>query len=86
MRCSNHRLKIEEGRRFMSISIENRACPDPFCNGGIEDETHFLLSCKIFNEVRKKFSDFVFEKYPNVKLLDKGDLFNWLMIDEDIEV
>ena len=28
----------------------------------------------------------MFEKYPNVKLLDKRDLFNCLMINEDIKV
>ena len=70
----------------MSIPIENRACPNPSCNGDVEDESHFLLSCKIYNEVRKRFQRFVFGRYPNVKSLDKRDLFNWLMIGEDIEV
>ena len=58
----------------MSIPVENRAFPNPFCNG--EDEPHFLLSCKVYNEVRKKFLDFVFEKYPNVKLLDIKEIFS----------
>ena len=70
----------------MSIPIENRACPNPSYSGDVEDETHFLLSCKIYNGVRKNLIDFVFEKYPNVKLLDKGDLLNWLMSYEDKEV
>ena len=47
----------------MSIPIESRAaCPNPSCNGDAEDETHFLLSCKIYNEVRNEFLDFVFDK------------------------
>ena len=71
----------------MSIPKGNRAFPNPSCNGNVEDKPpHFLLSCRIYNEVRKKFLDFVFEKYPNVKLLDTRNLFNWLMINEDIEV
>ena len=55
-----------------------------FCNGNHEDETYFPLSCKIYNEFRKKVLDFVFEKFSNVKLLDKGDLFNWQKVCADM--
>ena len=41
---------------------------------------------QIYNKVTKKFLNLVFEKYADVKLSDKGDLFNWLMINEDTEV
>ena len=85
LRCSNHRLKIEEGR-FMSIPQENRICPNPSCNGDVEDEIHFLLSCGIYTEIRKKFLNFVIDKSQNVKLLDKANLFNWLMITEDTQI
>ena len=34
------------------------------------------ISCKIYDEIRRNFSEFVFEKSPNVKLLEKRDLFN----------
>ena len=85
LRCSNHRLKIEEGR-FMSIPQENRICPNPSGNGDVEDEIHFLLSCGIYTEIRKKFLNFVIDKSQNVKLLDKANLFNWLMITEDTQI
>ena len=44
----------------MSIGRENRACLNPSCNGDVEQENHFLLSCKIDNEVRKKFLRLLF--------------------------
>ena len=55
-----------------------------FCNGDDEDETHFLLSRKIYNEFRKIVPDFVFEKFSNIKLLDKGDPFNWRKVCADM--
>ena len=55
-----------------------------FCNGDDEDETHFLLSRKIYNVFRKKIPDIVFEKFSNIKLLDKGDPFNWRKVCADI--
>ena len=34
----------------------------------------------------KKFLNFVIDKSQNVKLLDKANLFNWLMITEDTQI
>ena len=67
-------------------SHKKTICPNPFCNGDVEDEIHFLLSCGIYTEIRKKFLNFVIDKSQNVKLLDKANLFNWLMITEDTQI
>ena len=54
LRVSSHRLEIEVGRwtRPNRIPIEQRKCR--ICNM-IEDEFHFLLECKSYNQIRKKY-------------------------------
>lgn len=52
LRCSSHRLAIEEGR-FRNIPRENRKCI--FCNMNVvEDEYHFVLVCQHYREIRNK--------------------------------
>ena len=52
MRLSNHVLNIEKGRHN-GLAIFERECK--LCPGNIvEDEMHFLLSCKTLNILREK--------------------------------
>ena len=48
-RLSNHTLMIEKGRH-LKLERNRRVCP--FCPGEIEDELHFLISCKNFKAHR----------------------------------
>ncbi len=50
-RLSNHRLRIETGRRDKLPKWE-RFCP--FCPGEVEDEYHFLFSCSSYQYLRQR--------------------------------
>ena len=49
--CSHH-LKIETGR-WARIDVEDRLCE---CGGGIQDESHVLLSCPKTEHIRAQFN------------------------------
>ena len=53
LRCSSHCLEIEKGRH------KNTEDKDRICNmctdGAIEDEDHFLLKCKSYEQLRRKY-------------------------------
>ena len=51
LRCSNHSLMIEQGR-YSKLEVAERLCKK--CNK-VEDEIHFLIECKLYDNVRKKF-------------------------------
>ena len=51
LRCSNHSLLIEQGR-YSKLEVAERLCKK--CNK-VEDEIHFLIECKLYDSVRKKF-------------------------------
>ena len=51
LRLSNHSLLIETGRHC-KIERQLRFCP--FCPTMIEDETHFLVQCPTYKEMRDK--------------------------------
>ena len=60
-RCSNHDLNIEIGRRF-KIPIADRICI--FCINVsnitiIEDEYHFLCICKLYQNIRNKYVNYL---------------------------
>jgi len=55
IRISAHSLMIERGRYF-NINKNERHCP--ICKTGqVEDENHFILKCKRFEQIRLKFYD-----------------------------
>ena len=54
LKCSDHALEIEKGRHKEKPRHE-RICT--LChNGQIEDEEHFLFSCRIYNTLRVKYN------------------------------
>ena len=75
-RLSNYTLMIEKGRH-KNIEKNQRFCP--FCPNMIEDEVHFLLDCKRFENCRKIFLENICaitrEPLPREKTL----LFTYLM-------
>lgn len=60
-RISDHRLQIEKGR-YLKLPREQRICTT--CET-IEDEKHFLLYCKINENLRNTFFDDISFKIPN---------------------
>ena len=51
LRCSNHSLLIEQGR-YSKLEVAEYPCKK--CNK-VEDEIHFLIECKLYDSVGKKF-------------------------------
>ena len=62
LRCSSHRLAIEEGR-YRNIERSNRICK--FCNmNQVETEYHFLLVCPFYNSLREKYIKRYYRTWP----------------------
>lgn len=61
-RLSNHDLMIEKGRH-RKMNRNTRFCP--FCPTKIEDETHFLLKCHMYDNLRVKLFEYVKEVLPD---------------------
>ena len=51
-RTSSHKLEVEMGR-YINIPRNKRKCK--FCRSVIEDEYHFLMSCQLYQDLRKTF-------------------------------
>ena len=79
-RIGAHKLEIEKGRHY-NIDVEKRICK--LCNDGVEDETHFLLTCKSLSNIRDPFLNNIKEKYKNIELLDNNPMFIWLLSNEE---
>ena len=62
LRCSCHVLKIETGRR-RKLNIEDRVC-DMCGDGYVEDEYHFVLICRFFEELRLKYIPVQYRSQP----------------------
>ncbi len=54
LRLSSHSLNVETGRHRKLVR-EDRICT--LCRNGVEDETHFLITCPFYKDVRNKFSE-----------------------------
>ena len=65
LRVSSHRLSVESGRwhRPNIIPYDQRICP--FCKI-IEDEFHFVLECKCFNDLRSRYIKRYYWKHPSM--------------------
>ena len=53
-RMSSHNLHIEEGR-FTSTSREDRICS--LCRKDVEDETHFLIKCPVYEDLKHHLTE-----------------------------
>ena len=81
LRLSNHRLNIEVGRH-KKIAKHLRFCP--FCPIHLEDEIHFLLECKTFQNHRSKFINTILDitgDFPSLSIIDK---FRVIMTKKEI--
>jgi hypothetical protein len=62
-RIHAHSLKIENGR-YLNIDRQERICD--FCNDScIEDEFHFTLKCKTYDDMGKKYIKPYYWKKPS---------------------
>ena len=85
-RISAHTLEIETGRHMkQKIPVYERICKR--CNSKeIEDEIHFLLSCKFNNTLRKTHLQWLFDKFTFLYNMTREQQFIWLMSNPEEEV
>ena len=74
-------LNIEIGR-YRNLAREERVCP--FCLDAIEDETHAMLNCDIYSDIR----DPLFRKAQNLthdfNLLSDADKMKFLFSNQEL--
>ena len=65
LRLSSHRLCVETGRwqKPCKIPYEDRKCT--FCNL-LEDEFHFILECKVYNDLRRSIIPRYYRQHPSM--------------------
>jgi len=51
-RCGTAPIRLETGR-FENLPVEDRTCP--LCQNGVESETHVLLYCPIYTDIRSEY-------------------------------
>lgn len=75
-RCGVAPLRIETGR-YENIPLENRVCFN--CKDLVEDETHALLICPLYNDERKHILEICLNFYPDFNMLCDSTKFNLLL-------
>ena len=82
IRLSNHDLMIEKGWH-QGQQINQRNCP--FCPENLlEDESHFLLTCKTFTLLRDKLFSEATQSFPRFNYFSKEKQLKILLCDENI--
>ena len=78
IRCSNHALEIEKGRHTRpKTPREARLCK--ICeNGEVEDETHFLLYCEVYQNLRETYDIHFDNIYDLLNTNEQIQLANYL--------
>ena len=77
LRASTRVLEIERGRYTRpKASLTERLCP--FCNV-VEDEQHFLLICKIYDQERNRMFSKISRKYENICEIESRSAFKFLL-------
>ena len=83
LHCSDHRLRIEVGRRD-NLPVEDRTC---FCNkSSIEDEQHFLTTCPKYHSLRNELYEKIDKSVINFKLLTPEQKFIYMMSCENLQI
>ena len=86
LRMSAHNLQIETGR-FSKNKTPRDERFWPYCKTlntlAVEDEIHFLLTCSLFNEERKRFLVVIHIIFPSTALLNDFNMYIWLRSQDD---
>ena len=80
-RTSSHKLSIESGR-YQNISRQQRLCE--YCNSNeVEDEHHFSISCKYYEQQRNDFHDILQNIFNIQANLQSTDYLQKIMSSND---
>ena len=82
LRIGNHRLEIELGRH-KNIKAADQICK--ICKDEVEDETHFLVKCKNFENIRNPYLETIYTLCPNLKTCNNENICFWIMGCENPE-
>ena len=78
---SNHTLMIEKGRHMRpQIECNNRKCFH--CKGKIENESHFVISCLLYNTELKSLFQICGENSLHLETMDDEQKFTFIMSNE----
>ena len=82
LRASSHYVLEKERGMYTRVKtpITERLCP--FCNV-IEDEQHFLLTCKIYDQERNRMFSKISTKYENICEIESRSAFKFLLTSDD---
>ena len=84
LRCSNHNLRIETGRRD-NTHPELRYCR--VCNTQeVEDEHHFLVECRTYDQHRKKLLETAENEVKSFITVNPKQKFIYLLSTENIKL
>ena len=83
-RCSDHRLRIETGRRE-GIPPESRICQ--YCDGGaVEDEIHFLTTCSNYEQLRLQLFEHIEKDVKPFVSLSPEEKCIFILSTENLQV
>ena len=69
---------IERGRHIRpKLNLEERICP--VCQEGVEDEKHFLVICKFYEELRKPLLEHCVRVTPQLESYSEEEQFVAIM-------
>ena len=75
-------LHIETGH-YRRTPVEQRLCQ--FCNNNsVEDESHFILQCPVYDHLRLGLFEYVYEVVPNFYSLNDSEKLCIILSHQDI--
>ena len=82
LRCGVAPLHIETGR-YCRTPVEQRLCQ--FCySNSVEDESHFILQCPVYDHLRLSLFEYVYEVVPNFYSLNDSEKLCIILSHQDI--
>ena len=83
-RCGVAPLRLETGR-YENLQIDERLCH--FCSDqSIENETHVLLKCPLYSDLRQNMFSDILRSYANFSTLDEQAKFKVILNSEHSDV
>ena len=80
-RLSNHKLMIEVGRH-QNLQKHERICQ--VCKKYVEDEIHFLINCKLYEELRKPIFENCIKEKTSFPYYTDEEKFIYIMTSSDL--
>ena len=83
LRCGVAPIRVETGR-YEGLTYEERMCP--YCKNVVEDESHLLLVCPLYNDIRKCLFEYLSVCNNGIFCFSKMELLKLILASTDIKV